>query len=672
MTGLQQAKARAALLREEIERHNYQYYVLDDPLIPDSEYDRLLRELQQLETNFPSLISSDSPTQRVGARPLDAFDEVTHTLPMLSLANAFSEDELADFDRRIRERLALDRQVSYAAEPKLDGLAISLRYEQGLLVRAATRGDGQRGEDVTQNVRTIPSVPLRLRGGGWPRVLEVRGEVYMPVEGFERLNQRARQRGEKTFANPRNAAAGSLRQLDPRITAQRPLAMFCYGLGEVDGGQLDSRHSASMRRLQPWGLRISPELRCVRGLDGCLTYYRDLAQRRDRLDYDIDGVVFKVDDLRQQQALGFVSRAPRWAIAQKFPAQEEMTRLLAIDVQVGRTGALTPVARLEPVTVAGVTVTNATLHNLDEIRRKDIRIGDSVVIRRAGDVIPQVLRVIEDRRPSDTKIFHMPQTCPECGSEVIRDSDGVVIRCSGGLFCPAQRKQAIRHFASRRAMDIDGLGDKLVEQLVEKGLVSSPADLYRLDIETLSGLDRMGSKSAANLRQSLDKSRDTTLAKFLFALGIREVGEATALALARRFGDLPPLMQADAESLQQIPDVGPVVAEHVVTFFRQRHNQDVIAQLRAAGVHWQPMKKISMAALPLADKRIVLTGTLSRSRDQIKASLQAAGAKVVGSVSNKTDYLVAGSDAGSKLEKARQLGVTVLDESGLAELLKEG
>jgi DNA ligase (NAD+) len=663
------ARERASELREEIDYHNYRYYVLDNPEIPDSEYDRLLRELQALEAQHPELITADSPTQRVGAEPLDAFDEVLHRVPMLSLDNAFSEQEMADFDRRVRDKLESEQEIVYAAEPKLDGLAISLRYEQGHLVQAATRGDGSRGEDVTHNVRTIPSVPLRLLGEGWPAVLEVRGEVYMPKQGFEALNQRAREAGEKEFANPRNAAAGSLRQLDPRITAERPLAFYCYGFGEIEGGALALSHSAGIEKLRAWGLRISPELKQVTGVDGCLAYYQDLAQRRDRLGYEIDGVVFKVDRLDLQERLGFVSRAPRWAIAQKFPAQEEMTRLLAIDVQVGRTGALTPVARLEPVNVAGVTVTNATLHNLDEIRRKDIRVGDTVIIRRAGDVIPQVLQIVSKRRPKGTVEFTMPDRCPECGSEVIRDEDEAVIRCSGGLFCPAQRKEAIKHFASRRALDIEGLGDKLVEQLVDEGLVEDPSDLFQLAPETLAGLERMGEKSAANLIDALEKSKNTTLARFLFALGIREVGEATARGLALHYGDLQRLQEADEEELQQIQDVGPIVADHIVTFFRQPHNLEVINRLLQAGIHWEQEQATAASTSNLSGKTVVLTGTLSRPRQEIKEQLQAQGAKVTGSVSKKTDYVIAGADAGSKLDKAKSLGVTVLDEKGLDSLL---
>ena len=669
MTVPEDARERTIRLRDQINRHNYQYFVLDDPQIPDSEYDRLLRQLQQLEAQYPDLICADSPTQRVGAQPLSAFDEVRHRLPMLSLDNAFSDQEMVDFDRRLRERLERSAAIVYSAEPKLDGLAISIRYENGVMVAAATRGDGTRGEDVTANVRTIPSVPLRLLGAGWPEILEVRGEIYMSKSGFEMINERARKADEKGFANPRNAAAGSLRQLDPRITAKRPLAMFCYGFGEIAGGSLAPVHSESIRQLANWGLRISPELRCVNGVDGCIAYYNQIAQRRDSLDYDIDGVVFKVDSFELQQVLGFVSRAPRWAIARKFPAQEEVTKLVAIDIQVGRTGALTPVARLQPVSVAGVTVTNATLHNEDEIVRKDIRIGDTVIIRRAGDVIPQVVKVLTAERPQDAVAFSMPQHCPECGSEVIRDLDEAVVRCSGGLYCPAQRKEAIKHFASRQAMDIEGLGDKLVEQLVDKAQINTPADLYGLDGETLADLERMGEKSAKNLLQALEQSKQTTLGRFLFALGIREVGESTARSLAAYFGDLSTIEEADSEALQQVPDVGPIVAEHLVTFFRQQHNREVIEQLLAAGIHWEPETKPAVAALPLTGKTFVITGTLSRPRSQIKAALQALGAKVTGSLSNKTDYLIAGEAAGSKLTKAEQLGIEIVDEVGLQKLL---
>lgn len=666
-------KARIAELRQQIEYHNYRYYVLDDPEIPDIEYDRLLRELQKLESEHPQWVTSDSPTQRVGAEPLKAFAEVAHTLPMLSLDNAFSAQEVEDFDRRVRERLKSDQAIDYACEPKLDGLAISLRYEDGLLMQAATRGDGVRGEEVTQNVRTIGAIPLRLRGDVLPDVLEVRGEVYMFKAGFEAMNAAARDRDEKIFVNPRNAAAGSLRQLDPRITAQRPLTFTAYGVGVVEGIALPDRHSAILDSLREWGLPISPERKCVQGAAGCQAYYEAIARKRDRLPYEIDGVVYKVDRIDLQQALGFVSRAPRWALAHKFPAQEELTRVVDIEVQVGRTGALTPVARLEPVFVGGVTVTNATLHNEDEVRRKDVRIGDTVIVRRAGDVIPEVVRVVTERRPAHAQVFRMPTHCPVCGSDVTRIEGESVARCSGGLICSAQRKQSIKHFASRRAMDIEGLGDKLVDQLVAVGMVDSVADLYTLTQEQLAGLERMGDKSAENLVNAIAKSRKTTLPRFLFALGIREVGETTAQTLAHYFGDLDILMRADSETLQQVPDVGPVVAAHVADFFQQSHNREVIDALLAAGVGWPSIKRTSAEQLPLAGKTFVLTGALDRlTRDQAKERLQALGAKVAGSVSKKTDYVVAGAEAGSKLAKAQELGIEVLDEAGLLRLLERG
>ena len=658
-------------LRNQIDQHNYHYYVLDDPLIPDSEYDRLLRELQELEACYPELITPESPTQRVGAQPLEYFAEVLHKVPMLSLSNALNDQELEDFDRRVRERLEATFPIIYAAEPKLDGLAVNLRYESGVLVQGATRGDGITGEDVTQNVRTIPSIPLRLMGSGWPEVLEVRGEVYMPTAGFRKLNLDALAKGEKTFANPRNAAAGSLRQLDSRITIQRPLEFVCYGFGELSGGDLASTHSAAVHKVAAWGLPISPELQSVAGLTGCRRYFDAINERRFELDYEIDGVVFKVDSLQHQRSLGTLSRAPRWAVARKFPPQEEATLLLGIDIQVGRTGAITPVARLEPVSVAGVTVTNATLHNADEIRRKDIRVGDRVIVRRAGDVIPQVVRVVPQDSGTREPEFVMPSHCPECQSELIRDGDGVVLRCSGGLFCPAQRKEAIKHFASRRALDIEGLGDKLVDQLVDKGLVESPADLYlKLNPELLAGLERMGPKSAKNLCDAIEKSKTTTLARFLYALGIREVGESTAHSLAGFFGNLQALTTAERETLLQVPDIGPIVAEHLYTFFRQQHNREVLDDLLAAGISWKEVDQPEAKQTLLAGKTLVLTGTLSRPRAEIKEQLQALGAKVSGSVSAKTDYLVVGTDAGSKLDKAQNLGVTVLDESGLEALLR--
>lgn len=662
---------RVAELREQIAYHNYRYYVLDNPEIPDAEYDRLFRELQALEEQYPALVTPDSPTQRVGAEPLKGFAEVRHEIPMLSLGNVFSDEELVDFDRRVREGLGV-KEVEYSAEPKLDGLAISIRYEEGMLVRAATRGDGTTGEDVTQNVRTIDAVPLRLYGKGWPAVLEVRGEVYMPKDGFEALNERQREKGEKSFANPRNAAAGSLRQLDPRITATRPLSMYCYGVGVVEGSALPGTHSAIMEKLKGWGLRVCPELRVVKGMDGCLGYFSEIGDKRDSLPYDIDGVVYKVNSLAQQQELGFVSRAPRWATAHKFPAQEEMTVLNDVEWQVGRTGALTPVARLEPVQVAGVTVSNATLHNPDEIARKDVHIGDTVIVRRAGDVIPEVVSVVMSKRPRHAKTITTPTHCPVCGSEVVRDEGEAVPRCTGGLYCSAQRKNAIKHFASRRAMDIDGLGDKLVEQLVDEELIHDVADLFSLTQEQVAGLERMGDKSAANLIAALDKSKETTLERFLFALGIREVGESTARTLARHFGTLQRIEKAGEEELLAVADVGPVVAQHIHTFFRQEHNKEVIDKLIRAGVQWREVKVQEAGAQPLAGQTFVLTGALdAMTRDEAKEKLQALGAKVSGSVSKKTSVVVAGAEAGSKLAKAESLGVEVWDEERLLQFLAE-
>lgn len=670
MTADDAARTQVRQLREQIERHNYRYYVLDSPQIPDAEYDRLFRRLQELEAEHPELASTDSPTRRVGGAPLAAFDEVEHRVPMLSLENALSDEAMMEFDRRVRERLERNREITYVAEPKLDGLAISLRYEAGRLVQAATRGDGARGENVTRNVRTIASVPLCLMGDDWPPVLEVRGEIFMPRQGFGELNRRQREQGEKTFANPRNAAAGSLRQLDSRITARRPLAMYCYGLGEVAGPPLSATHSGGMARLREWGLPVSPELRVVTGLDACAAYFSDMGARRAGLAYDIDGVVFKVDSIADQQALGFVSRAPRWAIAQKFPAQEELTIVEAVEFQVGRTGAVTPVARLQPVFVGGVTVSNATLHNMDEVQRKDVRVGDTVYVRRAGDVIPEVVRVLAERRPEGAAAVEMPAHCPVCGSEVERVEGESVARCTGGLYCAAQRKEAVKHFASRRALDIEGLGDKLIEQLIEQDLIGDPADLFALSVDTLAGLERMGEKSAQNLVDALDRSRNTTLARFLYALGIREVGEATARSLARQFGSLEAIRAAEEDALQETPDVGPVVARHLFTFLRQPRNRDVIAKLQAAGVSWSESEPMPAAQdLPFAGKTFVLTGTLTQPRATVKERLQGLGAKVSGSVSKKTDYVVAGEEAGSKLAKAQALGVEVLDEQGLMDLL---
>ncbi len=671
MTANTSPAVRVSELRDQINFHNYRYYVLDDPEIPDAEYDRLLRELQTLEEQHPELITVDSPTQRVGAAPISEFGEVKHSVPMLSLGNAFDDDEVSSFDRRVREGLDTEAEVEYVVEPKLDGLAASLRYENGVLVQAATRGDGVMGEDVTHNVRTIESIPLKLIGNDYPPVLEVRGEIYMPKAGFEKLNERAREKGEKEFANPRNAAAGSLRQLDPRITAERPLAMYCYGVGEVSGGDLPDRHDAILKRLNQWGLRINPEVHTVKGVKGLLDYYAEIGNKRDSLPYEIDGVVYKVNDLEQRDVLGFVSRAPRWAIAHKFPAQEEMTRVLDIEVQVGRTGAITPVARLEPVYVGGVTVSNATLHNEDEVKRKDVRIGDTVIVRRAGDVIPEVVSVVLSKRPADTNVFKMPTSCPVCGSDVTKPEGEAVARCDGGLYCGAQRKEAIKHFASRKAMNVDGLGDKLVEQLVDQELIHDAADLYKLELSQLANMERMGEKSAANLVAALVKSKQTTFARFLFALGIREVGEATAQTLAQEFGDLDSLAAASEERLQEVQDVGPIVASRIHSFFQQAHNQEVIEKLLAVGIQWPAVEKPKADAQPLAGQTYVLTGTLnSMSRSEGKERLQALGAKVAGSVSKKTSCVIAGAEAGSKLTKAESLGVEIMDEDGFLAMLE--
>jgi DNA ligase (NAD+) len=667
----QKIQQQVAHLRAELNEHNYYYYVLDDPRIPDSEYDRLMRELQSLEAQYPELITADSPTQRVGASPLSVFAEVVHTLPMLSLGNAFAEEEVYEFDQRVRERLGVAK-IEYAAEPKLDGLAVSLRYEQGILVKAATRGDGNRGEEVTQNVKTIKEIPLRLRGDNYPPVLEVRGEVFMPKAGFERWNQQQLVKGEKPFANPRNAAAGSLRQLDARNTAVRPLSFFGYAVGVVAGAELPSRHSEMLYTLRTWGLPISSYLQVVHGTKGCLEYYQNMQVHRDALPFEIDGVVYKVNNLVQQAELGFVSRAPRWAIAHKFPAQEELTQVLDIEVQVGRTGALTPVARLAPVSVGGVTVTNATLHNQDEIARKDVRVGDTVIVRRAGDVIPEVVRVLVDKRPSHSQPFQMPTHCPVCGSVVMRPEGEAVARCTGGLFCPAQRKQALQHFASRRAMNVEGLGEKLVEQLIDGNLVNHVADIYTLTHDQWAGLERMGDKSADRIMKALEKSKATTLATVLFALGIRDVGEGTARILAQHFGSLEKLRQATEEELQKVSEVGPIVAKHILVFFQQPHNLEVINRLQEVGVYWEESMQKTATAQPLAGQTFVLTGTLSNmTREEAKARLQALGAKVSGSVSKKTNYVVAGEKAGSKLEKAQELGVKVIDERELKVLLGE-
>ena len=661
------AAKRIAALRDEIADHNYRYYVLDDPTISDAEYDRLFRELAELEARFPELGSPDSPTQRVGVRPATGFAEVRHAVPMLSLENAFDREEMEAFDRRIRERLDADR-VAYTAEPKMDGLAVSLLYENGRFRRAATRGDGTTGEDVTLNVRTIRSVPLRLRGKEWPRQLEVRGEVFMMKTAFEALNAEQDKTDQKRFANPRNAAAGSLRQLDPAVTARRPLSFLAYGAGQRSEPGSSRGQYELLMQLRSFGLPVSRHVHQLAGLEACIAYYEMMATMRPELPFEIDGVVFKVDDFQQQERLGFVSRAPRWAVAFKFPPEQELTQVLDIEVQVGRTGALTPVARLSPVQVGGVTVTNATLHNESEVHRKDIRIGDTVMVRRAGDVIPEIVEVRRDRRPPGTKIFSMPSRCPVCGSRVLRPEGEAVARCTGGLYCRAQAVQSIIHFSSRRAMNIDGLGEKLVEQLIERGLVKNVADLYALKAEALAGLQRMGPKSAANLVAALDRSRQTRLDRFLYALGIREVGEATAQAMVSHFGKLGAIRRASMDELERVPDIGPVVARQIQSFFAEPHNNEIIDRLLAAGVRWAAAE--ARGSRPLAGKTFVLTGALeSLTRDEARESLQALGARVSGTVSKRTDFVVAGGEPGSKLLKARELGVRILNEKALLKLL---
>jgi DNA ligase (NAD+) len=661
---------RANRLRARIEDANYRYYVLDAPTISDAEYDRLFRELQELEARHPELATPDSPTQRVGAAPAQEFATVKHRVPMLSVNNAFAAAEVEAFDRRIREALDVEA-VEYCCEPKFDGLAINLAYERGVFVQGTTRGDGYSGEEVTANLRTVRSVPLRLRSEHPPRLLEVRGEVLMYKRDFEALNARQREKGEKEFANPRNAAAGSLRQLDSRVTAGRPLRFFAYGAGEAEGLRAPPTHAGLLDALAELGLPVCEEHAVAKGLQELLGFYRRLGERRERLPYDIDGVVYKVNRLDFQRELGFVARAPRFALAHKFPAEEAATEVTAIEVQVGRTGAVTPVARLQPVFVGGATVTNATLHNEDEVQRKDVWRGDTVVVRRAGDVIPEVVRVAKPgpRRPGDA--FRMPSRCPECGSAVLRLPEEAIARCTGGLFCPAQRKQALLHFASRRAMDIEGLGEKLVDQLVDGALVRTPADLYALRLGELAGLERMGEKSAQNLLDQLEKSKRTTLARFIYALGIRNVGEATARDLARHFGRLEPLLEADEEALQQVPDVGPVVALSIRQFFAERHNRDVVHALRRAGVRWEEGARRAAASRRAAGKTFVLTGTLpSMTREEATELIESHGGKVATSVSKKTDYVIAGADPGSKLAKAEAFGVPVLDEAGLSKLLK--
>ncbi|MDP2760100.1 MAG: NAD-dependent DNA ligase LigA [Sideroxyarcus sp.] len=666
--------SKVSQLRAEIERHSHNYYVLDAPAIPDAEYDKLFRELQDLEAQHPELLTPDSPTQRVGGKVLDGFAPVRHAVPMLSIRTETDTEASGafDFDTRVHNALGTADEIEYGCELKFDGLAVNLRYERGVLVQAATRGDGETGEDVTQNIRTIHCIPLHLRHCT-AEVLEVRGEVYMSRPDFNRYNEKQRVRGLPALVNPRNAAAGSIRQLDPKLAALRPLSFYAYGLGEVQGWVLPATHSAILDALQDFGLPVCSERAVVRGAAALADFHAHIAAKRDALEFDIDGVVYKVNDLKLQAELGFVSREPRWACAHKFPAEEQLTVVRDIEIQVGRTGRLTPVAKLVPVFVGGATVSNATLHNEDEIRRKDVHIGDTVIVRRAGDVIPEVVGVLAERRPPHAQAFVMPALCPVCGSHVVREEGEADARCSGGLFCAAQRKQAILHFASRRAMDIEGLGDKLVEQLVDENIIRSLPELYRLDAQTLAGLERMAEKSAQRLVDALEKSRHTTLNRFLFALGIRHVGESTAKDLARHFGKLDAILRATEEQLLQVSDVGPVVAQSIVDFCAEPHNREVVQQLRELGVHWEEHEGVSTQTLPLTGKTFVLTGTLaSLTRDEAKSRLEALGAKVAGSVSKKTDCVVAGAEAGSKLDRARELNVPVRDEAALVDLLENG
>lgn len=657
-------------LKKKINEHNYRYHILDDPQISDAAFDKLFRELQTLEKQHPELITQDSPTQRIGATPLTSFNQVEHAMPMLSLDNAFSDQEVLAFNKRIQDRLGTDKSIEYACEPKLDGIAVSLTYQHGKLIRAATRGDGNIGEDITLNSRTILSIPLQLRGSDYPATLEVRGEVYMPKKAFQQLNQKLQHAGEKTFVNPRNAAAGSLRQLDPKITAQRALAFFTHSVGAIKNGQLADKHTAILQQFEQWGLPRCPQTQCAQGIEACLDYYHKIGEQRPQLPYEIDGVVYKVNVLALQQRLGFISRAPRWALAHKFPAQEELSRVLAIEFQVGRTGALTPVARLEPVFVGGATVSNATLHNIDEVNRKDIRVGDTVVVRRAGDVIPEVVRVIKEKRPKHTQLIQLPKNCPVCGSEVTKLAAESVARCNGGLYCPAQLKEAIKHFASRKAMNIEGLGDKIVDQLVQKALINDVADVYTLTATQLADLERLGEKSATKLCRAIEASKNTRFDRFLYALGIRDVGITTALNLARHFQQLQPLMQADEAHLQSISDIGPIVAMHIKKFFTQPHNKEIIQRLLAAGIHW-PQPASSKKQAMLAGKTFVLTGSLNElSREEATHQLQEQGAKVSSSVSKKTDYVVVGKDPGSKFSQAKKLGITCLSEEEFQILLR--
>ncbi|CBJ91260.1 DNA ligase [Xenorhabdus nematophila ATCC 19061] len=655
--------------------HEYLYHVMDAPEIPDAEYDRLMRELKALEEQHPEWVTADSPTQRIGATPLSAFEQVRHEIPMLSLDNVFDEESYLAFDKRVRDRLKDSQDWVFCCELKLDGLAVSLLYENGELVQAATRGDGTTGENITANVRTIHAIPLRLKGENIPARVEIRGEVFIKQTGFEKLNEEARRTGNKVFANPRNAAAGSLRQLDPRITAKRPLTFYCYGIGVQEGGALPASHYARLMQFKEWGLPVSDKVKLCLGTQQVIDFYQDIEQQRPTLGFDIDGVVVKVDSLELQERLGFVAKAPRWATAFKFPAQEQMTVVRDVEFQVGRTGAITPVARLEPVSVAGVTVSNATLHNADEIERLGLRIGDTVIIRRAGDVIPQVVGVIHERRPAESLEVIFPQHCPVCGSDIERVEGEAVARCTGGLFCGAQRKEALRHFVSRRAMDVDGMGEKIIEQLVDKEYVKTPADLFRLTAGKLTGLERMGPKSAQNVINALEKARKTTFARFIYSLGIREVGETTAANLVSHFGTLEKLQAADTEALIAVQDVGGIVASHVVNFFNEPHNQAVIDDLvNNIGIHWESAESPNLGEIdgPFAGKTVVLTGSLNRlSRDEAKDKLAALGAKVTGSVSKKTDLVIAGEAAGSKLAKANELGIPVIDEDEMIRLLRE-
>ena len=668
MSGADKSRKRAEELRKEINYHNYRYYVLDDPVVSDAQYDKLLRELQQIESEHPGLITPDSPTRRVGAAPLSEFGKVRHKIPMTSMDNAFDDNETREWDQRVRKSLETEGNVAYTAEPKFDGTSVSLRYEDGVLMQAGTRGDGSTGEDVTANVRTIKTVPLHLQGKGWPKVVEVRGEVVIPKKDFERLNAEQLKQGAKIFANPRNAAAGSLRQLDTRVTAARPLSFFPWGLGEISE-PVARRYSEMSKHLRDWGFRATEFFHVVNGVDECLRYYQEILAKRDKLPFEIDGVVYKVDDLRARDQLGYTARAPRWAIAHKLPAQEETTVVEDIMASVGRTGVITPVAVLKPVQVSGVTVTHATLHNQDEVERKDVRIGDTVIVRRAGDVIPEVVGVIKEKRPRGARKWHTPDKCPVCGSQVIREEEEAAHRCMGGLVCSAQRMGAILHFASRHAMDIEGLGDKLVQQLVEKDMMKTVADIYRFKKDELADLDRMAEKSAQNLLDQIEKSKTTTLARFLHALGIPQVGEATAQLLADQLGSIDDIMEAERETLEQIHGIGPTMAEDIYEFFHEKHNRGVIRDLLKAGIHWPKPARVKKSTA-LTGKTFVLTGGLSTmTRDEAKRRLQELGAKIAGSVSKKTDYVIVGDEPGSKADKARELGVTMLDEKEFLKLI---